>query len=109
MFKELVKYRDLLYMLTLRDIKIRYKQSVMGFLWAIFMPIVAILAGILIKAAFAFVASMIALLKFRIAWEDDFKNKGIFSISVSRSTQINLFFLFAAESLSAAFIELYHA
>jgi len=54
--KELVKYRDLFYMLTLRDIRIRYKQAVMGFLWAIFMPIVAVAAGILIKQAMAVVS-----------------------------------------------------
>lgn len=51
MIQELFKYRDLIIMLTLRDIRIRYKQAVMGFLWAIFMPIMAVLAGILIKAA----------------------------------------------------------
>ncbi len=51
--KELIKYRDLFYMLTLRDIRIRYKQAVMGFMWAIFMPIVAVAAGILIKQAMA--------------------------------------------------------
>lgn len=56
MFKELFKYKDLLYMLTLRDIRIRYKQAAMGFLWAIFMPIVAISAGILIKKAMAVVS-----------------------------------------------------
>lgn len=54
--KELIKYRDLFYMLTLRDIRIRYKQAVMGFLWAIFMPIVAVAAGILIKQAMAVVS-----------------------------------------------------
>jgi len=54
--KELIKYRDLFYMLTLRDIRIRYKQAVMGFLWAIFMPIVAVAAGILIKQAMASVS-----------------------------------------------------
>lgn len=54
--KELIKYRDLWYMLTLRDIRIRYKQAVMGFLWAIFMPIVAVAAGILIKQAMAVVS-----------------------------------------------------
>ncbi len=53
--KELIKYRDLLYMLTLRDIRIRYKQAAMGFLWAIFMPMVAIGAGILIKKAMSVV------------------------------------------------------
>ena len=56
MFREIVKYRDLLYMLVLRDIRIRYKQAAMGFLWAIFMPIVAICAGILIKKAMSMVA-----------------------------------------------------
>lgn len=56
MFKELIKYRDLLFMLTFRDIRIRYKQSIMGFLWAIFMPIMAVLAGILIKTAIAMVS-----------------------------------------------------
>ena len=51
MFKELIQYRDLLFMLTLRDIKIRYKQAVMGFFWAIFMPVMAVLAGVLVKKA----------------------------------------------------------
>ena len=55
-FKELFKYRDLWYMLTFRDIRIRYKQAAMGFLWAIFMPIVAVTAGILIKKAMAVVS-----------------------------------------------------
>lgn len=54
--KELIKYRDLFYMLTLRDIRIRYKQAAMGFLWALFMPIVAVAAGILIKEAMATVS-----------------------------------------------------
>ncbi len=51
MFKEIIKYRDLLFMLTLRDIRIRYKQAAMGFMWAIFMPMMAVLAGIIIKKA----------------------------------------------------------
>ena len=32
---DLWQYRDLLYILTLRDIKVRYKQTVLGILWAI--------------------------------------------------------------------------
>lgn len=54
--REIFKYRDLLFMLTLRDIRIRYKQAAMGFLWAVFMPVVAIAAGILIKKAMAVVS-----------------------------------------------------
>lgn len=53
MVSELVQYRDLLYMLTWRDIKIRYKQSVMGFLWAILMPMLIVGSGILVRFAFS--------------------------------------------------------
>ncbi|MDP2923084.1 MAG: ABC transporter permease [Candidatus Omnitrophota bacterium] len=56
MLKRLINYRDLLFMLTFRDIKIRYKQAVMGFVWAIFMPIMAVLAGILVKKAISVVS-----------------------------------------------------
>ena len=40
LFAEQVQYRDLLVQMTLRDLLIRYKQTVMGFGWAIFMPLV---------------------------------------------------------------------
>jgi len=43
-------------MLTFRDIKVRYKQAVMGFVWAIFMPIVAVMAGIMVKVAISVVS-----------------------------------------------------
>lgn len=45
--------RDVLLMLTWRDIKIKYKQSVMGFFWAILMPLVIVSAGIIVRYAFA--------------------------------------------------------
>lgn len=37
-FKELWRYRELLYFLTWRDIKIRYKQTLLGAMWAIIQP-----------------------------------------------------------------------
>jgi len=37
-FKELREYRDLFYFLVARDIKVRYKQTVLGGLWAIIQP-----------------------------------------------------------------------
>ena len=37
-FKELREYRDLFYFLVTRDIKVRYKQTVLGGLWAIIQP-----------------------------------------------------------------------
>jgi len=37
-FKELWEYRELLYFLTWRDIKVRYKQTALGAAWAIIQP-----------------------------------------------------------------------
>ena len=39
MFLEQAEYRELLYQMTLRDLRLRYKQTVMGFGWAVFMPL----------------------------------------------------------------------
>jgi homopolymeric O-antigen transport system permease protein len=36
---ELWDYRELLFFMTWRDIKVRYKQSVLGVIWAIFQPL----------------------------------------------------------------------
>ena len=36
--KELWDYRELLYFLTWRDIKVRYKQTILGASWAIIQP-----------------------------------------------------------------------
>jgi lipopolysaccharide transport system permease protein len=40
MFREQYDFRELLYQMTRRDLLLRYKQTVMGFGWAIFMPLV---------------------------------------------------------------------
>lgn len=38
-FKELWDYRELFYFFTWRDVKVKYKQTVLGFLWAILQPL----------------------------------------------------------------------
>lgn len=50
---ELVRRRDLLYTLVWREVKVKYKQSVMGILWALLMPLVIVSAGLMLKFAFA--------------------------------------------------------
>lgn len=45
--RDLWKYRDLLFQLTLRNIKVRYKQTILGVLWAVLQPL-------LFVAVFAF-------------------------------------------------------
>jgi ABC-type polysaccharide/polyol phosphate export permease len=47
--KKLYRSRDLLLMLTLRDFKLRYKQTVMGVLWAVLMPAAIVMAGLMIR------------------------------------------------------------
>lgn len=49
--RELIASRDLLSQLTIRDIKLRYKQAVMGFGWAILMPLLVVAAGGIIRLA----------------------------------------------------------
>lgn len=39
-WKELWRYRELFYFFTWRDVKVKYKQTVLGFLWAILQPLV---------------------------------------------------------------------
>ncbi|MBN8687131.1 MAG: ABC transporter permease [Chitinophagales bacterium] len=37
--KELIRYRELFYFFTWRDIKVKYKQAALGFMWAILQPL----------------------------------------------------------------------
>lgn len=50
---DLWTYRELLQQLTLRDIKVRYKQAVMGFAWAILMPLFVVGAGLIVRLVMA--------------------------------------------------------
>src|SRR6266851_8049464 len=45
---ELWEYRELLYFLVWRDIKVRYKQTALGVIWAILQPIITMLIFTLI-------------------------------------------------------------
>jgi lipopolysaccharide transport system permease protein len=54
--QELYRNRELLLMLTYRDIKVRYKQSIMGFLWAILMPVLIIMSGVMVRYVYALAA-----------------------------------------------------
>jgi ABC-type polysaccharide/polyol phosphate export permease len=48
--------RELLHQLVLRDVKIRYKQAVMGFGWALLMPMLVVMAGFVVRFAMAHVS-----------------------------------------------------
>src|SRR5687767_15089418 len=55
-WKDLWKYRELFYILSWRDIKVRYKQTVLGILWAVIRPLLTMLV-------FSFVFGRIANLQ----------------------------------------------
>jgi len=54
--RELFQYRDLLYMIAYRDIKVRYTQTIMGLLWAMLMPVLIFASGILVRYAYGLAA-----------------------------------------------------
>lgn len=56
--RELFRNRELLYMITWREIRIRYKQSMMGLLWAVLMPIIITCAGVVVRVAASRVSGM---------------------------------------------------
>ena len=51
--KELYKYRELFFSLTLREIKVRYKQTVFGVFWAILQPLSLMAIFTLVFSKFA--------------------------------------------------------
>jgi len=51
--REVADRRELLYMISWREIRIRYKQSLMGVAWAMLMPLIIVGAAILVRAAAA--------------------------------------------------------
>ncbi|MEO7360634.1 MAG: hypothetical protein ABI120_09905 [Gemmatimonadaceae bacterium] len=53
---EVVQSVDLLQQLTLRDIRVRYKQAAFGFAWALLLPMAVVLSGLAVRVAFAYVS-----------------------------------------------------
>jgi lipopolysaccharide transport system permease protein len=55
--RELWSYRELLYFLTWRDVKVRYKQTLLGAAWAILQPLLTMLIFSLLFGRFAGIPS----------------------------------------------------
>jgi lipopolysaccharide transport system permease protein len=56
-FRELWAYRELAWVLTLRDIKVRYKQTVLGAAWALIQPVTSMLIFSVVLGKFAGIPS----------------------------------------------------
>jgi len=51
MIHQFLRYRDLIYMMIWRDIRVKYKQSLLGVMWAVLMPATIVLAGMVVRFA----------------------------------------------------------
>lgn len=49
--RDLWTSRELFLQLTQRDLKLRYRQAIMGFAWALFLPVLTITAGLILRKA----------------------------------------------------------
>lgn len=85
--RETWRARNLVFQLTVRDIRIRYKEAVMGFAWAIVMPVLVILSGLIVRMALSTAAGgavdrvvVLALAVKALAW-------GFFAGAVGTGTQ----------------------
>ena len=56
---DLVRYRELVAELTLRDLRIRYKQAVLGIAWAVLMPLVIALSGWVVRLAISYLSGAV--------------------------------------------------
>ena len=57
-WRELISHRELLLFLVWRDIKVKYKQAVLGFAWAIFVPVISVALFTFIGMAAGFTAKV---------------------------------------------------
>jgi lipopolysaccharide transport system permease protein len=53
-WRELFSHRELLFFLIWRDVKVKYKQAILGFAWALFVPIISMLLFTFIGKAAGF-------------------------------------------------------
>ena len=65
--KEIFRYKDLFYTLTWRDFRVRYAQTTIGFLWAIFQPVVTLLILTLVFGRFVGVKTEVPHVLFTVA------------------------------------------
>ncbi|MCJ7695509.1 MAG: ABC transporter permease [Anaerolineaceae bacterium] len=83
--KELWRYRELIYFLTWRDIKVRYKQAVLGIAWALLQPILtmvitSVVFGVLLKVPSGDVPYPVFVFSALLPWQ-------LFATSLQKSSQ----------------------
>ena len=92
-FKELWDYRELFYFLIWRDIKVRYKQTVLGVGWAVFKPVLSMIVfGFIFNKLAGFTSGNVPYQLFTLsgilAW--NFFSEGLNGSSASMISNSNL-------------------
>ena len=64
-FRELFRFKDLLFAFAGRDVKLRYRQTLLGVAWVVLQPLLA--AGVL-SFAFGIVAGLLAVIAVGLWW-----------------------------------------
>lgn len=82
---EIWRYRELIYFLTWRDIKVRYKQAVLGIAWAVLQPVLtmaitSVVFGYLLKVSSGDVPYPVFVMAALLPWH-------LFSTSLQKSSQ----------------------
>ena len=103
--------RGLIYQLTLRDIRVRYKQALMGFAWAILSPLLIVAAGVIVRVALLHMAgkpfeltSAIAIVIKGLAWGFFAAAIGFATTSLSGNAALITKVYFARETLPLSVI-----
>ena len=66
-FRELIDYKDLFISLSVRDFKVRYAQTTIGFLWAFIQPIITLTILSLVFGRFVGVETDVPHILFTVA------------------------------------------
>jgi ABC-type polysaccharide/polyol phosphate export permease len=92
---DLWRSRELLHQLTLRDLKLRYKQAVMGLGWALFMPALVLLSGVFLRFIIAQLsdapldrASVVAIAVKALPWSFFVSTISTATASLTSNTQL---------------------
>ena len=103
--------KGLIYQLTLRDIRVRYKQAAMGFAWAILSPLLIVSAGVVVRVALLHMAgksfelsSAVSIVVKGLAWGFFASAIGFATTSLSGNAALITKVYFARETLPLSVI-----
>lgn len=112
-FREVWEYRDLLWLLTKRDLKVRFQQTFIGFLWIILQPLIqmaifTVILGILVKVPTDGIPYPVFYLSGYVVWQffSQVVNTSAYSLVVNIGVILKAYFPRLTLPLSSVFSSL---